>query len=642
MVIGGSQVGGVISGDFNGLTTNFQVYRWAEDVDYNVLPMILQGMPDRVSHGVTVENFYHSDRRLGNNCRIVGRDGGYTNTMVFLDEGTYGVYFTAHLTSGSGQVSLSIDGIEHGRFDLSTIGGDISNVNLFLRDVKLGKGMHLVRLEIHSDDQEEKEINFSQLKFNKKLGSDDGGAGSFIVLGDVLESRSKLLGLFGASANHFTSKLRYPSAYTPEDGTFAEGVLYLAGGSWKITYHQSQLNDAGIGKILFNDQVIIDADGFGANALDDVVTTNVVLPQGRNVVRFEVNGKDDRSSGFRPTFHGIRGELQGNSCDSDVVQVTAADDDLEKVAGIPNDHVQLLNNHVVFTTEYQMFTDDAVSARKRFFSGGVYLVDYHVRRFPDGGAQKLSVTNEEGTQEVVVFDRIDYDSGEDPIDNVVVRKYVEIPRGYWYVTMSNLGGGGSSGSSNFSWLRFRCMGKSVVHTRALTINSSDSRVLLADYRFRQDSFGMTIPLSGVDWKTYDQVIVDLNGRSTDILSVGLRVNGISANKYKKVGSRVIEGEHHVVDEIGDRLNIVGAGAVNTVDQTFHACTVINFGKHSTQGQRLALGEGYTSSNHAAREDYSWIISGEDVREIKSLQLLVFTNRLMGKSSVNVYGIRRLN
>ena len=625
LVIGGINSENIKSGAFQGYVSNFQIYQWSGEVDYNVLPLVISGIRDGCARNVTITHNHDITKRLNNDTIIDGDDGSYTYTTVNLDEGLYDVFLTSHQSTDSAQFSLFVDGIDQGRFQTYT-SVPFNNDNVFINQVKLHKGVHFVKILLHEISQTPTvRLRLSQLKFNKIDGSNDGGTSNLLILGDELKRRSQALVLSASNGNHFTNELKHVEGTTPLDGSYAEGEIYTSSGLWNLTLHHSLNQDAGIMELLINGNIVAVSDGFGTG--NSTVTKYVRFAQGRNTIRVQINGKNADSTGYRMIFHAIRAELQSNTSFCDTTIVTGADDDNEIITGAESDHNHLLDSNALFGNQYRI-RDTSESARKRWFTGGLYRVNYHIRRHVDGGTQDINV------DDIPIFENINFSSSEG--QTAIISTIVKIPRGYHDIIFNNL-----SGTLNvMSYLRFSLIGKLPISSDSKIQNES-GLIRIGEYRARREESSTDINFERITPEKYDRVMVQVNGRSLGSLTMAMVLNDITVNNYRRVGViRYFDDSQtpQTVNSTESHLTLISPGMISNT-HTFTVDVDLIFGAHPTDNFSIANKDG-SATTHVGYENFGWLLTGTNVNFLEKLTFTATGSNWHGNTKITVYARER--
>ena len=642
--IGSGYRNGVIGGsNFSGDVSNVQLYQWENEVDYNVLPLVFAGIREGCARDITITDNINIDSRLNHSFVIEGDEGAYTYALVNLDAGLYDIFFTQHYSPDGGNYSIFLDNINRGFYDTYSSTG-FNNFNGFIDDVNLPKGWHFLKLRMNTKntDSTHNRVKLSQIKFNKKDGDSNlGGAGHFLMLGDELRNKSNSLVLAPSTGSPYNNALIHDIGSIVPDNTFAEGEVFLAGGLWKLDLNLSQANDYGIVELLINGRKIIDLDGYSSALNFDVAkSVYAVLHQGRNTIRVQVNGKNSASSGYRMLLHCIRGELQSNTCFDGNTIVASNDRDFEIVEGDDASNNTSLFTNSLFGVERVFRSTTSKSVVKRWFTGGVYEVNYHIRKHPTGGRQKITIENDSvNFDNITVFDSVDFTNAV--ITNSIETALVKIPRGYHYVTFDNLGAGTQDITNPMSFLNFTLLSRKALGGDVDLIGEENGLVRIGEFRARRDGNSAVINFGGVVPELYDEIKVIFNGRSVDRdMTVGMTINDLTSLNYRKTGDIKVNGTEHTQTS-ANRAELVmcSTGLLTNVRQTFTCEVEMFFGVHETTGKWISHGFGRTSTHAVGREDYSWLLTGDNIPEIKVLRFTSSGADWSNLSDIIVYGRR---
>ena len=270
-------------------------------------------------------------------------------------------------------------------------------------------------------------------------------------------------------------------------------------------------------------------------------------------------------------------------------------------------------------------------AWKRWFTGGLYQVRYHIRRNQIGREQTVKVGD------VTVFDRLDFSNGNDRFD--IEETLVVIPRGWHDVTFETFD---TSGSCPMTYLTFKAIGRIPV--------GGDSNIVEGDYnglerigefRARKNGSYAEILFGNVTPEEFDEINVVFNGRSAGYMTIGCNINDIETASYRKIGDIYYEGvEHDSSTSAQTELILASINLIPVASNTFTARLSFLFGSHEDEDRRIAHGDGKTVTHSIGYENYGWLITGQNVSELKKLEFHSTMSDWDGSSTIVVYGRRR--
>ncbi len=623
-VLGGTANNGVIAGNYHGEISNVQVYRWANEVDYNVLPLILSGIREPCAQ-LSQPEFLGSDstKRFNNGWQLDGIAGNYVTALVNLDAGLYDIHFIQHYADDAGSYQIFIDNIDRGGYDLYSA----SNFNNFagiIDDIELDKGPHFLKLQLnqrHASSTDDK-IRLSQIKFSKKDGSNEGGASEFLIFGDELRERSNQIISAAAPQTPYNNAITHRPGASNLDGTFARGEQYLSEGSWKIGMVISQGPDCGILKLLVNGAEILEIDGYHPSVRHNQTKTVFArIPQGRNKIELKVSGKNPVSGGWHMHVSAIRGKLQSETSYADTGLITGADTDEEIITGDAAQHQSFTSSFEIFGVRHNINGLHSKATRKQWFTGGLYKVEYDRNVVVNGGRQKITLETDRPSS-ITVWDSVQFEiiSGENQPS--LISKLVEIPRGYHYVTFENIANGSTGNCQNqFSFLRFTNLGRVPLAGDADLTHDSGGYVPIAEHVARKPGANIILETGGITPDKWEDLRLKINGRSAGAMSMAVQLNDITSPVYKKLATVIINGveQPHTTVSSGD-LTLISSGLLTTGAQSFTSIMDMIYGVHEQSGKWISQGFFRSVTHESGDEHGSYLITGDNVPKLSKIQI----------------------
>jgi hypothetical protein len=276
---------GTIDAFWDGALSNFHLIKAA---DYNALKVLNYGLRERCCIGgwlLAAVNL-RLRSRIQNLSDI--NDGNYITTIVDLEDGEYDINFVTQHNVDRPIVDLFIDNVKVLSVDMYAA-ASTSNVRTQVTGIKLSAGKHL--LQTKTNGKNASSNNFAQtwqwIDVIKRNGHENGGANSFLLLGDELIQRENAAwsgGITSVSGDYYSNRITEDT-----NGDYTEGDLFLRGGLWQIEIGVRE-NTANAGKIDLDFGNVEVFDQLATNASTNLVihTRLVRLQQGKQNVRLAV------------------------------------------------------------------------------------------------------------------------------------------------------------------------------------------------------------------------------------------------------------------------------------------------------------------------------------------------------------------
>ena len=630
LVIGGTNATGTKLGGFRGDVSNFQLYEFPNEIDYNILPLLLAGIREGAVKDAIVTNSRDSTKRFNNDFVIEGNEGSHAYALCNLEEGVYQPIVTHHHKPDGTIYGFQLDHTEYGRFDLHTDGAGFSNTNAFLDNIKSPKSTNFLKVRLYGTGK----ASFSQIKLHKIGGDSTGGSSQGIIAGDELIRRSNDLVQEAVINNNFVSALKHIDGDTPEDGSFAEGDVFFDGGLHDFTLYTGQSPNGGNMELLLNGEVIMTANGFGTNRT--LQSKQVFVPHGKNVIRIQVNGKLADSSGFSLWFNGLRYNLRSNNTFSDNTTIHSTDPDIDIITG--NDSQKTFRQSTSATLGSELILDGAISVgANRVFAGGLYVVTYNILKTTAGGFQSIEVKNDKIGLNTTIFPSIPFDLPSGAPVATTIQTMIMIPKGHHDVIINNF-----NGNNIMAIVDFQCIGRFPIGGDSkIDASDSDGLVLIGYHNSRRNKDNVTMNFAGITPAKFDEIIIKTNGRTTGSNTIGLNINGITNTDYRKTGDIKVNGQQHGdVNSNNPDLVLVTDGLLVSDSERFKTTTSLEFGERFNNSIIIS-GEGRTTTHPYGHEVYSWSLVGNNVESIDSLTFHG-TADWYGITRFRVYGRRRVN
>ena len=579
MVIGAAYESGDFSNYFAGEVSNFQVYKWSDTVDYNVVEQIFKGSRESVSDGISISTTADQNKRLGQHFQLDGAVGAYTTALVNTDEGKYVLEFILHDHNEGGTLGIYIDNIYRGGINTySSV--DSNNLAVFLDDLELTKGYHFIKLELRESSLASggNKIRLSQIRLLKQSGSNEGGSGDFLLLGDEFLNRDDNLSLGAGASQPWGNSLAHSTAGTVNDGSVAEAEIYAAKGLYELSYYFTRRNDGGKVEIIVNDIVASTVDTYKTPTIRSN-TLFVRLLQGKNKIILRVNGKDSSSSGYRFTFNGLTLYQQDETSHTDYTSIKNFND--VKIAsgtagvtyGSSFEHGQMIYNGGA----------DNKWLAKRWFAGGLYKVRVSYNKRIGGGNSRLTV--DENT--------IDFNcAATTNSNNHSVEQVIVINPGYHFPEVKIISG---SNSTFVNHIDFKLLSRGLFIDKPTIETDLDSFVKIGEYISPKDEYTADIAMGGIDFKHYSDFEFVIHGRVGNTgTSLSVRFNDVDASYgttglIKKTGTGLVEVGTH-----GSEIEVLSSTLTGAYTRGVHIKGSMSFHQHGTD--RRLTGVAHASSS----------------------------------------------
>jgi len=633
LFIGARNNGAATQEYFSGQLSNFFLYK---DADYN-LPALLAVPSMResaLSTSGVISLSTNSSGRLNNDVQLSpSADNHYTTTIIHTDEGYYDLIDLYLTNSDKGIAKIDIDGITVHTADRYSASA-VHNVKTITKGIFLSEGYHILKWKINGQNGSSTGfiINANMMELIKRDGKQEGGATSFILLGDEINERSNDgLATLLSDGNTVFNNVFQRSNVDADDGDYNEGYIYLKKGLWKITIIYTKNPDLGKIDLDFNDVEVFDQlDAYNASLVYNNQETKFVrLNDGKTNVRIAINGKNASATDFRFYISSLRGELVSGSGYGNKIEVWGADDDLELVSGtlpvitistsnrfnhLRNNATDLLNDEIIY---------------RRYFSGGVYRVKYLYNKSLDGGQTDILVDT------TVIIDNLDQQGATS--QNNEAFAIANITRGFNDIHIKNvLDGGTNDFQFPFTLLQFEKIGSLVQLGDAQdTDNENGNLVLLGRYVARKAESTITFNLADVLSDKYSEFIVKINGKATASLVLQATFNGLGTNYIQKGASSIAGSVTAINITTGSILRLASTSIITGATELEAEFTIKKdadgiWTGGKTHGNGFAVGE----------EDTSWSHDAATTSKINTIVVSTSTSTWVTGTTIEIYGVKR--
>lgn len=436
--IGTRRNAGATSQFFEGQVSNFQLYQ-ADPADATIppdfnLPAILHaGIRESANvGGITID--IQTGSRINNwwfNANNTNLD--FMTSVINVSEGFYDLTQLYTKSTNSGIVEVSIDGQV-----LSTIDRDDALSTFNHQDtvsgIFLSGGTHILKIQVNGTTGGQFSAITNMIELIKRDGKDEGDdeATSGVLFGDELIQRSVPSGagliLAVTTTAVYNSRIAQNGLANANDGDFFEGDIFLKKGLYKITITHANNTNQGIIDVFFGGVKVfdqLDTNGGSANNVQD--TRQAFLEGGKTTVKVLVNGTT--GTDFIFSINSIRFELVTGKSNGDVVNIFAADEDIQVISGdafpVLVTDISRFNN-TRFTNSAGTNIGDKYSWN-RYFSGGTYKVEF----IANANLDRAEIDIGFGGIADNIFDNLNYTTGG---DNTKRTTTVTIPRGNQLIT----------------------------------------------------------------------------------------------------------------------------------------------------------------------------------------------------------------
>ena len=509
-----------------GEASNIHLYQWADKPDYNVIPLLISGLREPAKKGDgTLTQHNDIDKRLNGFFQIDAEPQDYHYAVINLDAGKYEVVFADHAGPDSSGYEIYIDNIYRG-FVGTYAQAPINNLQAKIDDLDLSKGFHFLKIRVgpHGALSTDDKLRFSQIKFIKREGDNEGGASDAVLLGDEFRDITSSLSMSSSVGSPWGSELSHATTAIVEDGEYAEGEIYLKGGLYNIVSYFRQRPDGGIVDILINGRKVMSVDTYAGTSVR-AVDVQAAIQQGRNLITLKINGKNAASTGYKFTFNALSFALKEGNSFQDRTAVREYHD-VEVAAG---------NVYGLFSSVYdhgQAITGVGANHKwvsRKWFTGGSYKVRLNYSRQQQGGDTKLTVGDE------TIFS---YDSGHvGSAYNQTLEKIIQIDAGYHEIAVTNIGGTNNNYSSFTHAVDCSLLarGPYIRNSNLANIKNDGSIKKIGETLLSKDAASAIVKLGDVSSKRYEELIIHITGTSTDPMDLYARINGIDGNIYAASG-----------------------------------------------------------------------------------------------------------
>ena len=580
LVVGASYESGSFSDYFHGEASNFQVYKWNDKIDYNVLEHMLKGCREKASQGISVTTAMSPTKRFGSYFELDGDTNDFTSGLVNVDEGKYLLELTTHNDSEGGKLGIYIDNIYRGGIDTYAATA-FDNASIFLDDLDLTKGYHFIKLvlEAPNTSSTDNKIKMSQIRLLKQSGPSEGGSSEFQLFGDEFLNRESNLTLGTELYRPWQNFFGHGTTGTVDNGNEASAEIFAAKGLYKLDYYFSRRDDGGNVEIYINDTIAGTIDTFTTPGVKHD-TKYVRLAQGKNKITLKVNGKNSGSSGYRFSMSALT-LYQQDETSHGVTTSIRHFEDVKIASG---------NGGVVYSTSLdhsQMIYNSGFGNKwraKRWFAGGLYKLHLSYNERIDGAANcQLLIDGNETNFSCL--------SGATN-NNQDIEKLITIPPGYHWVDVQILSG---SSSSYVNYIDFKLLSRGTFVKKPTVEKAMDGLVKLGEYLAVKAEGVGEIPMGGIDFAHYSDFEFIAYGRvqsaSTSIAAI---INDIESS-YGSTG--IVKRSGVAIADVGNdgsQIELVSDELTGQYSRGIYIKGTLSFHKHN-DNKRLSGTSHATSS-----------------------------------------------
>ena len=580
LVIGAAYESGSFSDYFHGEASNFQVYKWNDKIDYNVIEHMLKGCREKAAQGISITTAISPMKRLGSYFELDGDAGDFTSGLFNMDEGKYILELTTHNDAEGGKMGIYVDNIYRGGIDTYAATA-FNNSSIFLDDLDLTKGYHFIKFVIENPntDSTGNKIKMSQIRLLKQSGPNEGGSGEFQLFGDEFLNRPSNITLGVELYRPWQNSFGHGTTGTVSNGATAEAEIFAAKGLYKFNYYFSRRDDGGIVDIYINDVIAGTLDTYETPGIRQG-SKYVRLAQGKNKITLKVNGKNSGSSGYRFTMSAMTLYLQDETAHTVSTSIRHVDD--VKIASG--------NGGVVYSTSlrhgqmlYNSGFGNSLKA-KRWFAGGLYKLHLNYNERIDGAANCQLLIDGNETNFNCLSGATD--------NNQEIEKLITIPTGYHWVEIKILSG---SSSVYVNYVDFKLLSRGTYIPKPTIEKAMDGLVKLGEYlAVKPEAIG-EIEMGGIDFAHYSDFEFIAYGRvQSSTTPITARVNDVSSSYgstgiVKRTGQELIE-----VGNDSSQIELVSDDLTGQYSRGIYIKGTLSFHKHN-DNKRLSGTSHATSS-----------------------------------------------
>ena len=580
LVIGAAYEAGAFSDYFHGEASNFQLYKWADDIDYNVIEHMLKGCREKASQGISITTSLDSSKRFGNYFELDGDTGDFTSGLFNMDEGKYILELTTHNHASGGKMGIYVDNIYRGGIDTYAATA-FNNAAIFLDDLDLTKGYHFIKLALENPNSNSSgnEIQMSQIRLLKQSGPNEGGSGEFQLYGDEFLDRDSNVTLGTEQYRPWQNFFGHGTTGTVPNGNETSAEIYAAKGMYKLDYFFSRRDDGGIVSVYINDALAGTIDTFITPGIKQD-TKYVRLAQGKNKITLKVNGKNSGSSGYRFTMSAITLYIQDETSHGVSTSIRHKED--VKIASG--------NGGVVYSTSIghgQMIYNSGFANRwksKRWFAGGLYKLRLSYNKRIDGAANCQLLIDGNETDFSCLAGATDNNRG--------IEKVMIISPGYHWIEVKILSG---SSSTYVNYIDFKCLSRGTFVRKPTIEKAMDGLVKLGEYLAVKVEGVGEIPMGGIDFAHYSDFEFIAYGRVTNSsTTIAAIINDIESS-YGSTG--IVKRQGQEIAEVGtdgSQIELVSDDLTGQYSRGIYIKGTLSFHKHN-DNKRLSGTSHATSS-----------------------------------------------
>ncbi len=624
LTLAGRQNGTTVDETFFGDISNFQAYTWTGSPSPITVNLVLHGIREACSKGITITRGGSNGVRLGNFFTITGTQrGDYTYAILNADEGEYLFNPIEHVSPTSGFYRLSIN--QQGVYSES-LNGPVDNNRTTRIDnkLKMPRGANIVKIELDNSSNNSFACSFSAFRFTKFNGTNENGGRDILLLGDELTKKSASMQLNTVHASPYNSGLYHDAANSIPVGASAEGAFYVAEGLYDMIIYMQRRVDGAIVDVMLNDHHIATIDTYEGTESFSQTRIQTRLEQGKNVIRFVSTGKNTSSSGFRYTIDGVRMTMiNGTSFDSTITIDHADDGDRANGTSIVH-----LSNALDQNSSYIVGMSMNNEWQKPIWlDKGVYDVRLDYLRGQNGGNTLVQM------DDATLFTINNYSAST--IYGARERRFFVVTRtGYHNIIVQN--DGTTPGTSHHTFinkLRFVPVGK-FAHVPQ---HRQNSLVKLGQHVALTNETNAPIRMGGVSVDRYKEIIAYIRGKTVGTGGVFMRINGIETNAYEVSGMVKFNGADLTgYEATGNSLqlfwsNELGSGA----NRAYRAEVKISL--DDFEGVTHPQGTVETISENHSHRNAGWTVNG-DLTHLNEFEIIATGNGWRFGSNIDIYGV----